>query len=130
MRIVLVILASTLVTLAACVSKPTEPLRMKAIDLGTAVDADGRISAPARQFDPHATVFVSISTEGGGPGTFHVRFVGNAEVLSEQSKDVDPDGPTHVVFQFAPPNGWPAGRSRVLFWMNDAEKHSAEFDVG
>lgn len=103
---------------------------MKAIDVGSAVDAEGRIGAPTRRFDRQSTVFVSITTEGGGEATLHVRWLGNAEILAEQDQKIDPNGPANFVFKLAPPNGWPTGKSRAVFWMNDEEKHTAEFEVG
>ena len=113
-----------------CQKRPLEPLRLKAVELGSAVDAEGRITAPTRRFDRQSTVFVSIATEGGGPATLHVRWMANGQLLSEQSQKIDPDGPTHTVFQLSPANGWPTGKVGAIFWMNDEEKHAAEFEVG
>lgn len=123
--------ATLIVVAFACApAPPSKPRHMKAIELGTAVDPEGKITAPTRKFSPQSKVYASITTEGGGPATFHVRWYGNSQLLTEQSKSVDPEGPAYVAFEFTPPNGWPPGKSGVVFWMNDEEKHTAEFEVG
>jgi len=118
-----------LLTVLSCANEPTGPLRMKAIDLGTAVDADGNITAPSRSFSPRDTIHTSIGTEGGGSATLHVRWFGNSQPLTEQSRQIDPKAPARFVFTFKPPDGWPTGKGGVVFWLNDEEKHTAHFDV-
>jgi hypothetical protein len=123
-------LAATLLLVAAGACKPPpEPLKLKAIELGTAVDKQNRVESPTRSFAPDATVYASIATEGGGTGKLTVQWLAGTHVVASQTQDVNPSAPARFVFHFASPGGWPAGTNRIMFSLNDGEKHTAEFQV-
>lgn len=128
----LAVLLPLLALNAAC-RKPTEPLHLKSIEIGTQIDAHQRVVAPVDLdfgFPKDAPVYVSIGTEGSGAGTLHLTW---AELVSghvhvEQEQAVTGDGPSYFAFHFMPPGGWPVGRHTVIFAL-DADKHSREFTV-
>jgi hypothetical protein len=116
------------VTLTGC-SAPSEPLKLKAVELGSGVDEENRVVSPTRSFAPRSTVYASITTEGAGPGTLSVQWLANTRVVASETRKINPTAPAHFAFHFVPPDGWPSGRSRVLFSLDDGEKHTAEFEV-
>lgn len=119
-----------LFAVVACSSSPpSEPTHLKAVELGSAVDPQQRISAATRSFDPASVVFVAIATEGAGPATLTVQWVANTSLAKEESRSINPAGQASFAFQFKPSEGWPIGRSKVIFWLRDDEKHAAEFEV-
>lgn len=122
-------LVALAVAIGGCDTVTLQPLEMKAVEVGTAVGDDGRITAPTRAFAPDAAVHLSIATIGGGEGTLAVRWIVDNAIAHEEQRPIDPRGPAHTAFQFKPDGGWPAGKSRVLFWMNEGEKHTVEFEV-
>jgi hypothetical protein len=114
---------------SGCDTVALRPLEMKAVEVGTTVNADGVITNPTRVFAPDDTVHMSIRTIGGGDGTLNVRWIVDNQIAHEERRDIDPRGEAHTAFQFKPANGWPIGTSRALFWMNDGEKHTVAFEV-
>jgi hypothetical protein len=117
------------VAVAACSSQALEPVQLHKVELGSAVDAQERISAPTRTFAPGDTVYVSIATEGGGPATLTVQWYAKTSMVQTETKTIAPKGPASFAFHFAPPGGWPTGTSRVIFYLSADDKHGAEFDV-
>ena len=120
----------TLLLLGGCTPKPPpEPTRLKAVDLGTGIDAEHRISAPTRTFESHTPVYVSIATEGAGPATITVQWIANTALVKQDSQSINPIGPANFSFTFVPPDGWPSGRSKVIFFVREDDKHAADFEV-
>jgi hypothetical protein len=126
LRAIVVALA---IVFGGCDTAALLPLEMKAVEVGTAVGADGAVTAPTRVFAPDDTVHLAIRTIGGGDATLSVRWIVDNKIAHEEQKPVELRGPTHTAFQFKPANGWPVGTSRALFWMNEADKHTVEFEV-
>ena len=124
------VLALTLLSIAAgACSSSSEPLTLKAIDLGSAVGEDTRVTAPTRIFAPESAVYASIATAGSGRGTLTVQWFANTEVVATQTQTIDPTAPAHFAFHFVPPGGWPQGKSRIRFSLDDGPKHTAEFEI-
>jgi hypothetical protein len=125
-------LALVLAALGAC-RKPAEPLRLKSIELGTAVDAENRVTSPAEPdhaFAPQTIIYASIGTEGSSAGTLKALWgdLLTGKVHAEQEQRINPTGPAHFEFHFVPPDGWSEGRHMIIFSL-DGDKHSREFQV-
>jgi hypothetical protein len=122
-------LALALVLAAAC-SKPAEPLKIVAVDLGSRINEDSTVPAATETFTSANTVYVSVSVEGTGPGTLAARWTSaGGEVLAEQTLPIAPTASEHFAFQFAPPNGWPIGRHKVVVTLNGGGSRAREFSV-
>ena len=116
--------------LAACSCKPAEPPKMTSIDLGTFVSDDKSVSSPSETFAASATIYASIATEGAGAGMLKAQWVSaDGQTLTEQTQQINPTKPTHFEFHFAPPGGWPKGRHKIVFTLNDAGTRTREFEV-
>src|SRR6185295_1610313 len=111
-------------------SKPSEPLKMTAIDLGPAITDDKIVHAPAQTYAPTSTIYASIATEGAGSGTLTARWTAaDGQVLAEQKQTINPTKPTHFEFHFAPASGWPPGRHKVVFSLDGAGTRTREFEI-
>jgi hypothetical protein len=106
-----------------------EPIVMKRIELGSGADDQGRITEPARTFEPQSTVYASIATEGTVSARLHVEWRSGGKLLASEVRDIDPDGPAQFVFHLAPPEGWPTGRAQIVFFTDERDKHAAAFEV-
>ncbi len=114
---------------SAC-SKPVEPLKITAIDLGHRVDDDNRVPSSSETYDPADTVYASISVEGTGSGTLTARWMGaDGQVFAEQTQKIAPTVPAHFEFHLAPPGGWPKGRHKAVFTLNGVGSRTREFEV-
>jgi hypothetical protein len=124
------VLISALAIGCSSASPPPEPIHLKAITLGTAVDGDQRIGTPTRTFGPDATVYASIKTEGSGTTTLHITWAGaGGKRLHDEDRTVTGSGPTFFAFQFKPEGGWTPGVNRISFALGDEQRHTAEFEI-
>ena len=101
------------------------------VELGKAVDADKRISAPTTSFAPADTIYASIRSEGSGPDvTLTARWsYQDGKVVEETSQVILPRGPAATEFHIAKPDGWPAGRYKLEVTANGAPVGTKEFAV-
>jgi hypothetical protein len=105
--------------------------RVGAIELGRAVGADGRGTAPAAAFSPADTIYVSILTQDPAPGsTLSARWTyEDGQVVSEDRSAVAGPGAAVTEFHIAKPDGWPAGRYRVEIALNGQPAGARDFEV-
>ncbi len=108
---------------------PPEPLGMKTIELGSAVDESSHIVSPTRVFAPGDDVHASIELTGSGSATVTVQWLADNHVVSTEARAIKATEHDRAAFHFVPPGGWPVGRNSIVFWMDPVEKHVAEFDV-
>ena len=108
-----------------------EPARVSAIDLGSAIGADQRVTAPAAAFAPGDTIYASIATEGSSPSlTLTARWTyEDGQLVSESSETIAPTGPATTEFHIAKPDGFPAGRYRLEISANGAVAGARDFEV-
>jgi hypothetical protein len=143
----LVLLCLVFIGLAGCGGchelVPSEPLKMWAIEFGTGVDAENKITSPTKTFTPQSTVYASIETRGAGQGTLVVEWAANSTIVDgvkqayttivdTQTQEINTTQPAHFAFHCIPPDGWPKGKNRVRFRLDgtaDTDKHVAEFEV-
>jgi len=118
-----------LVACGAC-SKPAEPVRITAIELGSTINPDNTVSSPNVTFPPNATVYASIATEGAGPATLAARWTGaDGRVITEQTQSINPSKPAHFEFHFVPPENWPKGMHKVVFTLNGGGSRTRDFEI-
>jgi hypothetical protein len=108
-----------------------EPARVSAIDLGSAIGADKRVTAPAAAFAPGDTIYASIATEGSSPSlTLSARWTyEDGQLVSESSETIAPSGPANTEFHITKPDGFPAGRYRLEISANGAVAGARDFEV-
>jgi hypothetical protein len=102
-----------------------------AIELGSAIGADRRVTAPAAAFSPADTIYVSILTQDPAPGsTLSARWTyEDGQVVSEDRSAVAGPGAAVTEFHIAKPDGWPAGRYRVEIALNGQPAGARDFEV-
>ncbi|MBL8262927.1 MAG: hypothetical protein JNM58_10900 [Xanthomonadaceae bacterium] len=108
------------------------------VDIGSAVGADQKISTATSTFKPNETFHVSIGTATSDPaatvaGKVGVKLVymnGTEEmVVNDESRDMNLTGAGSTNFQFAKPDGWPAGKYKVYVSMNGSVVQTKEIEV-
>jgi hypothetical protein len=101
-----------------------------AIELGRAVGADGRVTAPASIFSASDTIYASIVTEGQTAGsTLSARWTyEDGQVVNEGRESLAADRAV-TEFHISKPDGWPAGRYRVEIALNGRPAGTREFEV-
>jgi len=100
------------------------PVSVTAVNLGKAVDADKKVSAPTEAFGPKDTIYASVETAGAGHAKLRAlwSFVKGEKTakVDETTIELDATGPTTNEFHIAKPSGWPKGDYRVEIFLGDA----------
>jgi hypothetical protein len=101
-----------------------------AIELGTAVGADGRVTAPASTFGASDTIHASVRTEGLKAGsTLSARWTyEDGQVVSENRESLAANQAV-TEFHISKPDGWPVGRYRVEIALDGRPAGAREFEV-
>ena len=109
---------------------------VSAIDLGNAVGADMRVTAPMSSFAPKDTIYAAVSTASSDPaasvpGKLGVKWthVDSSQVVKEESRDFTFTGSGVTDFQISKPDGWPTGKYKVEVSLDGTVVQTREFDV-
>ena len=120
-------------SIAACGKKETPPpaaqpvaqpvaqaevvLGVTAVNLGNAIGADKRVTAPSTGFAKNDTIYATVETQGSGNMTLKAKWTyrkgDNIAVVNENNQTVAASGPAVNEFHVSMPSGWPAGDYQV-----------------
>jgi len=108
-----------------------QPFRVTHIDLGNAIGADKKVSAPTVTFKPNDTIYASIMSEGASPAaSLAVKWTfEDGQVVNESSQNIAPTGPAVTEFHITKPDGWPAGKYQVAVVANGQPAGTLQFTV-
>ena len=118
-------------TLPAPVAPAPAAVRVTAIEVGKAVNAQKRVEQPTTSFAPADTLYVSVMTDGAAPNaTLAARWLFEGDtVVKEDTQTIAPSGPAATEFHVAKPSGWPAGKYKVEIALNGTPAGAKEFEV-
>lgn len=109
---------------------------VSAVDLGNAVGADMRVTAPMSTFAPKDTIHAAVSTATSDPaatvpGKLGVKWthVDSSQTVHEESRDIAFAGSGVTDFQISKPDGWPTGKYKVEVSLDGTVVQTREFDV-
>ena len=106
-----------------------------AVDLGSAVDAQGRVVAGTSTFATTDTITASVmtatgSSTGSATGTLGARWTfEDGQVVNQESKTFNFTGPGVTNFQISKPDGWPVGRYRLEVSLDGEVVQTRDFEV-
>ena len=109
---------------------------VSAVDLGNAVGADMRVTAPMSSFAPTDTIYAAVSTATSDPaatvpGKLGVKWthVDSSQTVHEESRDIAFAGSGVTDFQISKPDGWATGKYKVEVSLDGSVVQTREFDV-
>lgn len=109
---------------------------VSAVDLGNAVGADMRVTAPMSSFGPKDTIYAAVSTASSDPaasvpGKLGVKWthVDSSQTVHEESRDLNFAGSGVTDFQISKPDGWATGKYKVEVSLDGTVVQTREFDV-
>ena len=92
---------------------PDSKLKIVDIEVGRAIGADKRVTAPAGAFTPADTIYTSVVTDGAVPrATLTVRWMHQGALLEETAQPIAPTGTAVTEFHVFNPAGWTPGDYR------------------
>ena len=109
---------------------------VSAVDLGNAVGADMRVTAPMSSFAPKDTIYAAVSTASSDPaasvpGKLGAKWthVDSSQTVHEESRDINFTGSGVTDFQISKPDGWPTGKYKVEVSLDGTVVQTREFEV-
>ncbi len=109
---------------------------VSSVDLGNAVGADMRVTAPMTTFGPKDTIYAAVSTGTSDPAASVASKLGakwthvdSNQTVHEESKDMALAGDGVTDFQISKPDGWPTGKYKVEIMLDGAVVQTRGFDV-
>lgn len=105
------------------------------VDLGSAVGADKKVTAPATTFKPKDTIYVAISTSTSDPAATVPAKLGakwtfqDGQTVKDDSADAQLMGPGVTNFSINSPKGFPTGKYKVEVSLDGAVVQSKDFEV-
>ena len=114
----------------------TSSAMVSGVDLGNAVGADMRVTAPMTSFATSDTIYAAVATNTSDPaatvpGKLGVKWthVDSGQTVHEETKDISFAGDGVTNFQISKPDGWPTGRYKVEIMLDGAVVQTREFEV-
>lgn len=107
------------------------PVAVASVDLGTAVGADQKVTAPTTTFTAKDTIYAAVSTTGSAPtATLVAKWTyQDGQLVSESNQTLAPNGANVTTFHIAKPDGWPAGNYKVEITLDGKSVASKDFSV-
>lgn len=107
------------------------PVTVASVDLGTAVGADQKVTAPTTTFGPKDTIYAAVSTTGMAPNAaISAKWTyQDGQTVNESSQTIAPTGPAVTSFHISKPDGWPLGNYKVEISLNGTSAASKDFSV-
>ena len=109
---------------------------VSSVDLGNAVGADMRVTAPMSSFAPKDTIYAAVSTASSDPaasvpGKLGAKWthVDSSQTVHEETRDINFTGSGVTDFQISKPDGWPTGKYKVEVSLDGSVVQTREFDV-
>jgi hypothetical protein len=106
-------------------------LRVTTVQLGTDLGPDKKVTAPKETFAPSDTIYASVESVGGSPGTtLTARWTyEDGQLVNEASQSVPSSGPATTEFHVSKPSGWPEGRYTLEIRAGETRVASRDFEV-
>jgi len=110
---------------------PAGDLEAVALELGSRLDADGRVAGVQEHFRPGDTVQASLVTVGSAPAArLRVEWRdAEGRVLGTDERSIAPAGPAVHRFSRAVEGGWPPGRYAVEVHLDATSAGLRHFEV-
>ena len=106
------------------------------VDLGNAVGADMKVTAPSTTFAPKDTIYASIGTSTSDPaasvpGKLGVKWthVDSNQTVNDETRDLNLTGMGTTEFHIAKPDGWPKGKYKAEVMLDGAVVQTREFEI-
>ena len=107
-----------------------------AVDLGSEVGADQRVTTPKTTFAPKDRIIASVATRAPDPGTgtpskLAARWshVDSNQTVNEEARDIALQGDKAYSFEITNPQPWPTGKYRVEVMLDGKTVQTRDFEV-
>lgn len=101
------------------------------VDLGSAVGADQKVTAPTTEFSAKDTIYAAVSTSGtAASAALSAKWTyQDGQTVNESSQTIAPTGASVTTFHIAKPDGWPVGNYKVEIMIDGKPASTKDFSV-
>lgn len=106
-------------------------VRVTAVEIGSAIGPDKRVTVATRTFAPAHTLYAVVLTEGAA-ATASLRAIWayeDGQVVDDSTQDLAPTGPAVTEFHLSKPDGWPVGGYTVEILLDGVSAAKESFSV-
>ncbi|RCS29508.1 hypothetical protein DEO45_10050 [Rhodanobacter denitrificans] len=119
---------------SAPATPPPAPLTVAKLTLGSAVNAEYKVTRPGNRFaTSDRTIYASVATEGStGGATLNAKWSyleGQGQLVSSISQSIATDGPAITTFKVQNPDLWPEGKYRVEISLDGKSVAKQDFEI-
>lgn len=106
-------------------------VEVTSVDLGSAVGADQKVTAPMTEFGAKDTIYAAVSTAGTAPtAALAAKWTyQDGQTVNESSQTIAPTGASVTTFHIAKPDGWPVGNYKVEIMLDGKSVSTKDFSV-
>ena len=107
------------------------PVAVAAVDLGSAIGPDQKVTTATNEFTPKDTIYAAVSTTGTAPNAVLAAkwTYQDGQTVNESNQSIAPNGPAVTSFHISKPDGWPVGSYKVEISLNGQSVASKDFSV-
>jgi hypothetical protein len=120
-------------TAATAAPQASPAVTVTSATLGSALNADKRVTAAADTFKPDDTIYLAVETSGSGAADLTARWTfsadGQVTRVHEETQKVTANGPAVTEFHVRKPDGWPVGDYQVVVLANNDVAVTKRFSV-
>lgn len=112
-------------------AQPAAPVRVTEVQVGNALGADKRVTAPMTSFSKKDTIFASVVTEGkASSAELAARWTfQDGQLVNETKRSIAPSGTEVTEFSIQKTDGWPSGDYKVEIALDGKTVQTATFKV-
>ncbi|MHB1273259.1 MAG: hypothetical protein ACYCZD_10945 [Rhodanobacter sp.] len=120
---------------ASAAATPAQaPISVAKLTLGSAVNAEHRITRPGNRFaSDEKTIYASVATEGqSSDATLNAKWSyleGKGQLVSNISQSIATDGPAITTFKVQNPDLWPEGKYKVEISLDGKPVAQQDFEI-
>ena len=102
-----------------------------AVNLGTTVGADQKVTVPSTTFGSKDVIYAAVDTQNAAKEVFMSAkwTYQDGQVVHEEGTTISPEGNATSNFKLANDKAWPLGKYKVEITLNGAPAQSVDFNI-
>lgn len=102
-----------------------------AVNLGTSVGADQKVTAASTSFGSKDVIYVAIDTKNAAKDVFlNAKWTyQDGQVVHEEGTQISPEGDATTNFKLANNDPWPVGKYKVEISLNNTPVQTVDFEI-
>lgn len=119
------------VVLQPAVAPTPAAVTVTAVNLGTVVGADQKVTNASTTFASKDVIYAAIDTQNAGKDVFlNAKWTyQDGQVVHEEGTQISPEGDATTNFKLASSNPWPAGKYKVEVSLNNTPAQTVDFEI-